>query len=799
MIYTFAVVLSLSNPIGLAPIDPAVPTTAIPEVTVNDNRRTAGKISGKTYTLALEIVEAAWRPIPDGAAAPILAFQEVGKVPLIPGPLIRVALGTRILVSVTNRDTVTRVVRGLSGRRQAELDSLLIEPGATETAEFLADADGTFFYWASRPGVDIGDRLYHDSQLNGALVVDPAATSGTAPDRVMIISGWVQRPLPDGEPDLNTEIFTINGRPWPHTERFSYEVGDSIHWRWINASAAPHPLHLHGFYFRVDARGTTSRDTVYWASQRRMAVTERVLAGETARITFSPNRPGGWIFHCHLNWHVVSNSGIGTEILPDSERLQQILAGHPHNDPDHHVERAMGGLMLAMQVNTPRGWTPLTGQRRLLHINVVSDSAPDAPHTLFRYVSDEESHLERLPTVSSTLVLHRGEPTTIRVHNRTAQPTAVHWHGVELESPFDGVVGVGGYPTSPTPAIMPGDSFDVRITAPRAGSFMYHTHLNDILQHSRGLWGALVIVDPNEGYDPEYDKVFQVGEGVDFEPILNGTATPATQELKAESTYRFRLMNISMGGPNLRYQLVKDGAPYRWQPLAKDGFDLPAWQRHEAASSQIVSIGETYDFAVKLPAGKYALELRKADQTLVSRVPIRVLAWQDPDVQVRSAVLPLPEPLRAGARVLGYRQAGTSLVELRAGTNGMTCLADDPALPPFHVACYHESMEPFMARGRELRANGVTGDQVDTVRYREVSEGKLAIPEQPAALWQLSGGPGSYDAVTNSIKEARSLYVVYIPFATTATTGIPSIPSAGQPWLMFPGTPKAHIMFVPRM
>jgi hypothetical protein len=177
----------------------------------------------------------------------------------------------------------------------------------------------------------------------------------------------------------------------------------------------------------------------------------------------------------------------------------------------------------------------------------------------------------------------------------------------------------------------------------------------------------------------------------------------------------------------------------------------------------------------------------------------QVLAWQDPAVQIASAVLPLPEPLRATATVLGYRSADGPLVELRKGSNGMICLADDPKAPAFHVACYHESMEPFMARGRQLRAEGVEGAEVDSVRFREAAAGTIKMPTLPAALWQLSGPPGSYDAATNTVTGARHLYVIYIPYATTETTGIPSIPSQDQPWLMNPGTPKAHIMFVPRM
>jgi hypothetical protein len=166
--------------------------------------------------------------------------------------------------------------------------------------------------------------------------------------------------------------------------------------------------------------------------------------------------------------------------------------------------------------------------------------------------------------------------------------------------------------------------------------------------------------------------------------------------------------------------------------------------------------------------------------------------------QVASGVLPLPESLRDGATVLGYREPG-KLVELRKGSNGMMCLADDPEAPAFHVACYQESMEPFMARGRELRASGVKGDDVDSVRYREVKEGKIRMPKEPAALWQLSGAAGSYDPVKNEVKSGSALYVVYMPFATEASTGLTATPAAGIPWLMLPGTPKAHIMFIPDM
>ena len=161
--------------------------------------------------------------------------------------------------------------------------------------------------------------------------------------------------------------------------------------------------------------------------------------------------------------------------------------------------------------------------------------------------------------------------------------------------------------------------------------------------------------------------------------------------------------------------------------------------------------------------------------------------------QIAAAVTPLPEEMRAGAAVLGYTAVGKPLVTLRAGKNDMICLAPDPAATAFHSACYHEAMEPFMARGRSLRADGVTGGQVDSVRFAEVRAGKLRMPTQPSMLYQIFGG--TFDSVTAKASGGNSLFVTYIPFATPETTGISARPSATSPWIMFPGTPKAHIMY----
>ncbi len=165
--------------------------------------------------------------------------------------------------------------------------------------------------------------------------------------------------------------------------------------------------------------------------------------------------------------------------------------------------------------------------------------------------------------------------------------------------------------------------------------------------------------------------------------------------------------------------------------------------------------------------------------------------------QVASAVLPLPAEQRAGAAVLGYGADGR-LTRLREGSNHLVCLADNPREGRFHVACYHDSLEPYMARGRELRAQGVPAEAVDSVRGLDVAAGRIRMPSV-ASLYSLTGDSTSYDAATNVVRGGRALFVIYVPFATELSTGLSLQPRRGAPWLMHPGTPGAHIMLAPGM
>ncbi len=160
--------------------------------------------------------------------------------------------------------------------------------------------------------------------------------------------------------------------------------------------------------------------------------------------------------------------------------------------------------------------------------------------------------------------------------------------------------------------------------------------------------------------------------------------------------------------------------------------------------------------------------------------------------QIAAAVQPLPKDLRDGATVMGYK-TGTKLEVIRPGKNGMRCLALYVTRPDFHVACYHDGMEPFMARGRSLREEGVTGAKVDSVRFAEVASGKIKMPVH-ATLYSITGKKESFDPATGKITGASTLTVLYMPGATGESTGISTVPVANGPWMMFPGTPKAHLM-----
>jgi len=157
--------------------------------------------------------------------------------------------------------------------------------------------------------------------------------------------------------------------------------------------------------------------------------------------------------------------------------------------------------------------------------------------------------------------------------------------------------------------------------------------------------------------------------------------------------------------------------------------------------------------------------------------------------QIEDAVNPLPQGERAGARVLGYRPGQSTLTVIREGTNHFVCLADRPGDDRFQVSCYHRALEPFMARGRALRAEGLNRHEVMERRNREIEEGRL--PMVSAMLISLFG---RINPATGRPDSVNTLRVLYLPGATPEETGLSTSGRGGIPWLMNPGTPRAHLM-----
>lgn len=179
---------------------------------------------------------------------------------------------------------------------------------------------------------------------------------------------------------------------------------------------------------------------------------------------------------------------------------------------------------------------------------------------------------------------------------------------------------------------------------------------------------------------------------------------------------------------------------------------------------------------------------------LVLTTPVVQAQSPSPDVQIAGAVQAAPEDQRATATVIGVDAQGKTTT-LRKGTGVLVCLADDPRQEKFNVACYHKDLEPFMARGRELAALGTKGRGAEDVRWKEIQNGTLAMPKEPRLTTIVQGS--AFDAASGTVADSYTRWVIYTPGATPESTGLPTTPGPGAPWLMFPGTPGAHIMISP--
>ena len=632
--------LVASFPLSLA-IGNASHSAAPPKALPNPNVTPAGVLRDGVLSVMLDAQMAMWHP--DGDSLPgivVEAFAEPGKSPLAPGPLIRVPAGTVIRATIRNSLATDTLI--LHFHFGSAADSVIVPAGEERELRATPPRPGTFFYrgYVTRP-MDRTTRF--TGLLHGALVVDSAGA--TPDDRVLVISGaWdalirgTTIPLPE------RSIWTINGMSWPHTERFTFTAGDTVRWRVVNATPDQHPMHLHGFYFRVTGFEGPAPAMREQGPPNRMVVTERLGQLTTMSLTWVSERAGNWLFHCHFQEHIVPHGPLGGE----KERIgpwpmvpaQQHGAAH-----GNHALTGMSGLVLGIHVK-PHVDGLVAQQSAAEHevrLVAVQDSGfPSALPSLRFLLTDPRRGAaagDVGPGISPTLHVVRGVPTSVTVVNRMREPTAVHWHGIELESFHDGVAGFGGNGGRRTPIIAPGDSFEARFTPPRAGTFIYHSHVDELRQHTAGLVGALIV---HEGRVDTTNQVILVVKSArtrltgptPFE--INGRLNPDTIVLTAGQRYLIRLVAIQRGVPIMRASLtaradsshanIPDSLIVRWRPMAKDGWDLPDGARALRPATQPFGMGETFDF--EFTPGRDAdlrLEIRSA-RGLVSRVPFRVVS-----------------------------------------------------------------------------------------------------------------------------------------------------------------------------
>ena len=593
------------------------PVANAPIVDINQNRIAAGGLDKGTLTVALDIVEAAWRAEgPEDPVVRVLALAERGKKPQVPGPMLRGEVGTRVKLSLRNRSDSAIMMSGFRQSLREADDTLHIAPGATREISFTLDSAGSFFYWGVLKGLGSWrDREWLDSQLTGAFIVDPRGSRRK--DQVWVVTEWFHS-YPD-RPFESALVF--NGKAWPHNERLTLQQGDSVHWRIINAAAIEHPMHLHGFYFRVTHRGGERADTAIAADVQPLQNMQVMQQGGTMSISWVPTTPGNWVFHCHFASHVGEHVTLNGS--PDPYLGHDGHAASASAASGHHASKMghqMRGLVIGMHVNAAPGYRePDVKDRRTLRLvamkRPLSLVGGQTAYAFALQKGDSLPKLSDLQIPGPILELKRGEPVRLLVKNAMDEPTGVHWHGLEIESYPDGVPGFSGIGTRVMPPIAPADSFAAEFTPPRSGTFPYHSHLHELRQIGSGMYGALIVTDSPR--DTTVDHVVVAGGGglPVFDKtgpsflLVNGRRTPRPLRLVLGETNRIRIVSIHADNI-LRFRLGDDAASATWTPIARDGADLPSALMQPRRATVEMGPGETADFNYSpTKAGKMMLEV----------------------------------------------------------------------------------------------------------------------------------------------------------------------------------------------
>lgn len=283
----------------------AISDAGVPTATVESGlQELAYKMDNGTKVFTLTAAPVRWPILKDTT---VTAWAYNG---MVPGPLIRATNGDRVRILVKNDLPEPTTIHWHGIQVPNNMDGIPdetqkpIQPGESFTYEFVAKPAGTYWYHShfnSDKQISVG--------LSGAFVIDPIGGLASEPDidKVMMLNEWrvidsqTYAAMPATGMDGN--FFTINGKAFPNTEVITAKVGQKIRLRFVGAGQMIHPMHLHGFPFKIVATdGNDVPESAQWTKD-----VVSVAPGERYDIEFTPDRPGKWMLHCHIPHHTTND------------------------------------------------------------------------------------------------------------------------------------------------------------------------------------------------------------------------------------------------------------------------------------------------------------------------------------------------------------------------------------------------------------------------------------------------------------------------------------------------------------
>jgi FtsP/CotA-like multicopper oxidase with cupredoxin domain len=194
---------------------------------------------------------------------------------------------------------------------------------------------------------------------------------------------------------------------------------------------------------------------------------------------------------------------------------------------------------------------------------------------------DALAYNEQIP--GPQIRVHRGDIVRIELTNHLTQPTTIHWHGVTVPNPMDGVPYVTQDPVMPDQTF----TYQFKVLDP-PGTYLYHSHFNSTEQVGNGLYGAFIVEPRRASWDLEYTEILNDGT---LGYTIDGKGWPATAPLSARlgQTMLIRLANVGQ----MLHPLHLHG--YHFTVVAQDGASV---RRPYGVDTLVVAPGETYDVLV---------------------------------------------------------------------------------------------------------------------------------------------------------------------------------------------------------